>query len=216
MTGRKPPHMVRVNRMKLLRSARQGFSLIELKISMLIVMIIIIATISLFIGSWRSSIIGNTYLDVYSNSRVAVEYMSRDIRWAVQVLSSYGGYTTSNSCLVLMVPSIDASGNIKPSYYDYIIYQLQGSDLRRILQADAQSSRVSENRIIAHYCSSLALSGAITGDETPTPLSDVQNLSTINLVAISLPLNKPMLSLTGGGTGGAQLTPTTEVRLRNK
>ncbi|MBN1527001.1 MAG: prepilin-type N-terminal cleavage/methylation domain-containing protein [Candidatus Omnitrophica bacterium] len=188
----------------------RGFSLVELMISLLIVSIILVATVSLFIGCWRAFLIGNTYLDVYSNSRLAAEWMARDIRWAEQVVPTYGSYTTSDSCIVLMVPSIDASGDIMASCYDYIIYQLQGNDLHRIVQKDAQSSRQNENRVVAGQCSSLTLSsGGVT-------LSNIPNLSAVNTIEIFLPLNEQMISLTGGGVKSAQLTPTTVVRLRNK
>ncbi len=187
-----------------------GFTLTELQFSLAITLITLIAAISLYVFYWRTFVIGNTILDVYSNSRMAIGWISQDIRWAGQVVQSNGIYSTSDNEIVLQVPSIDNSGNDITSHYDYIIYMLQNGSLYRIINPDAVSSRANENRAIAQYCTSLKFSsGGI-------PLSQVPNLSTINTVAIYLPLNQSTISLSGAGTVNESMTPTTTIRLRNK
>lgn len=175
-----------------------------------IIIIALSAVLSLYLFSWRSFSVGNTLLDVYSNSRNASGWLTRDIRCAAQVVSSHGSYTTTDNTIVLMVPSIDASNQIISAHYDYIIYRLQGTDLYRIVQKDALSSRANSNGVIAHDCADLAFSSNGAG------LSTIANLSTVNTVSIYLPINKMALSLSGTGTQTASISPTTIVRMRNK
>ncbi len=193
-----------------LEKRRKAFTLAEFQIASLITILVITAALSLYVFYWRTMIISNTILDVYSNARVAVELMARDIRWAAQVVPSHGSYTTGDHSIVLQLPAIDNQGNSIRSHYDYVTYRLQGTDLYRIVEKDASSSRAAENRPIAKYCASLTFSSG------GTPLSQITNLSTINTVSIYAPLNKTALSLTGSGLFTADATPTTTIRLRNK
>jgi hypothetical protein len=169
--------------------------------------------LSLYISVWRNLTIGNTYLDSYAGSRNASGWLMRDIRCAAQVVSQYpetgvATYRTADDVLVLKVPSIDASGHVVIPGLDYIIYKLQGSDLYRIVLAASSSSRPNENRIIASGCVSLTFSSE--GDL----LSDISNLSTINTIAIYLPINISNVAI--GGTVIQKINPTTVIRLRNK
>lgn len=187
-----------------------GLSLIEMMIATSIAIITIVAAISLYIFYWRTFVIGNNILDVYANSRVAMGYISKDVRASSQIVSSHGSYTTSDNSIVLRVPSINAQGDRIGSYYDYIIYMLSGNNLIRVIDSDPVSSRIDENRTIANYCSSLTFSsGGVT-------LSNVSNLSTVSTVAIYLPLNKATISLSGSGSETVSMIPTTIIRLRNK
>jgi Tfp pilus assembly protein PilW len=189
---------------------KNGFTLIELQIAACISLITIAAAISLYLFYWRTFVIGNAALDVYSNSRIAIGLMARDIRCASQVVTNHGSYTTSNNTLVLQTPSINANGDTIPSHYDFITYKLQGSDLYKIAEVDASSARPAQNSAVAHYCTSLAFSSGGVG------LSHISNLSTINTVAVYLPLNKVTVSISGAGTGNASISPTTIIRMRNK
>lgn len=182
----------------------------ELQVSTFISLLTIVAALGLYLAYWHIFNIGESYLDVFANSRIAMEWMARDIRWASQVESSSGGYTTNDNCIVLKVPAVDATGAVIPSHYDHIAYRLQGSVLYRIIMKDPLSARPNSNSPLAYYCTSLTFSsGGVT-------LSHVPNLSDINTVAVFLPLNKTLLSLGGGGSGSAAIEPTTIVRLRNK
>ena len=189
----------------------KAFTAIELLVAVFIVSITVAASISLYVFSLENFNIGSTQLNVYINSRNAIMQLARDIRCAAQVVSSYSSYTTGDSCIVLMVPSIDGSGNVQTSYYDYIIYRLQGTDLYQIILKDSHSTgRTNCNRVIAHYCSGLTFSsGGVS-------LSQVANLSAINTVGICLPLTKTTFSLSGQAQVSQSITPTTVIRLRNK
>jgi len=217
----------------------KGFTLVELQVASTIVLITLLAVLALYLFSWRSFTIGNTVLDVYSNSRNASGWLTRDIRCAAQVESSYtsGGttYTTSDHVIVLKVPSIDKSNPPESlsAYSDRIIYQLEGGDLKRIVIIDQkfkntgdlyynQSGRSDKNSVITGYCSSLTFSSFYepTGKWENLSFYDGSTsermLSTINTVSIYLPINKSTISLSGAGTVNESINPTTVVRLRNK
>jgi len=200
----------------------KAFTLIELQITSIIALIVLIAAFSLYISSWRSFNIGDTLLDVYANSRNAYGWLTKDIRCATQVVAQYPEtgspvYQTSDNAIVLKVPSIDASYNVIGSQYDYIIYRLLGSDLYRIVipysTGTTPSSRLPVNSAIGHYCSSLTFS---SGGQTLSYIVNHGNLSTVNTVAIYLPINKTTISLSGAGTVNESINPTTVIRLRNK
>ena len=199
-------------------SSLAGFTLVELQVASTIALITLSAVIALYLFSWRSFTIGNALLDVYSNSRNASGWLMRDIRCAAQVVASYDSsvdddgesYTTTSHSIVLMVPSVDDDGEVISGNYDYIIYELQGTNLYRIVQKDGLSSRTAGSSVIAHNCAELTFSS------DGLPLSSIANLSTVNTVSIYLPINKFTTSLSGAGTQTASISPTTVVRLRNK
>ena len=196
----------------------KGLTLVELQVASSIALIILSAALALYLFSWRSFTIGNALLDVYSNSRNASGWLTRDIRCATQVVPQYPetgspAYQTGDHVIVLKVPSVDGSGNALNSSYDHIIYKLQDGDLYRIVQKDASSSRPNENRAIAHYCTSLTFR---SGNYGLKYYADNNILSTINTVAIYLPINKSTISLSGAGMANESINPTTIVKLRNK
>ena len=195
-----------------MKISKTGFTLVEIQVALGITFIIFLAVFSLYILYSKTFKAGSTVLDTYSNSRIAIALISRDIRCAAQVESSHGAYTTTDSSVVLKVPSVDAAGNVISVQYDEIIYRLQGVDLYRIAIPSAASARPAENRAVAHNCGSLIFSsGGVT-------LSNIgsANLSDINTVAVCLPINKMILSLSGTGMVTESTIPTTVIKLRNK
>lgn len=201
--------------MKILKNSDKrckGFTLVEIQIAMLIGVILFIATFSIYIMYSKTFTAGSIVLDVYSNSRIAIALMARDIRCASQVEASNGSYVTTDSCIVLKVPSVDSSGNTIGAKYDEIIYRLQGTSLYRIVVPSSYSARHASNRAVAYHCASLTFS---SGGVTLSNISSA-NLSNINTVAVSLPINKEIISLSGAGTVIESMTPTTIIKMRNK
>jgi Tfp pilus assembly protein PilW len=209
----------------------KAFTLMELQIAAVIASLILIASISLYIFYWRGFATGNTVLDIYSNSRIAMGWMTQDIRWAAQMLPQstiVGGYTTSSNCAVLQVPSITNSGGVVsviPSQFDEIIYYVDNANEmhQRVCPNTAGSTpsvRPAQNRTVASYCSPVTFYKVDTTNNTWTPLSTFisggGNLSTINNLGISLPVNETTLSLSGAVMRTTSTTPTVVVRLRNR
>jgi len=197
-----------MNKMK----TKKGFTLVEIQVAALVTFIVFMAALSLYIAYYKIFVTGNTILDVYANSRIAVALIAKDIRWAAQVEANSGSYTTTDSSIVLKVPSIDNTGKIISAKYDEVVYKLQGKDLYRIVIPSAVSSRASSNRAVAYNCASLTFSSGLK------LLSQIggANLSDVNTVAISLPINETIISLSGAKMVTESMTPTTVVKLRNK
>lgn len=208
-----------------MNNRNKGFTLVELNIASVIILLVFLAVFSLYISVWRNFTLGNTYLDTYAGSRKASGWLIRDIRCAAQVVEQYpltgaAIYQTGDHVIVLRVPSINSSGQVISPGLDYIIYKLQDSNLYRIVYADASSSRANENRIIARYCKELTFSSLYTSTGEWKELSfydgttDDKKLDTINTVSIYLPINKSNITL--GETAAEKMNPTTVIRLRNK
>ncbi|MFH0764694.1 MAG: hypothetical protein V1927_06800 [Candidatus Omnitrophota bacterium] len=205
-----------------LNKRNRAFSLVEVQIALFITVVVFVAAFSLYIFYNKTFVIGNAFLDVYANSRIAVALMSRDIRCAAQVDASctdpntYVTYTTGDQVIVLKVPSIDSSGNVIGSEYDEIIYLVQDRDLYRIVLPNttgpAPTSRIYENRVIARYCDQLTLSSG----GHPLSYYNSSELPTLNTIALRLPINQTIIDLSGAGTMTPQITPTMLVKLRNK
>ncbi len=132
----------------------KGMTLIELLIVVAISAIILISLLSLYIAGQKYFFNQNSRADTIEDSRMPMAWVSRDIRDASQVfngtLTAYNGssYTTSETCLVLEVPSLDGVGNISGTT-DYIIYVWTGNRLVRIIDADDTSSRQDGSRVLA-------------------------------------------------------------------
>jgi len=210
----------------------RGFTLIELQLAAGLSLIIIVAAIALYIQCWRMFGIGNASLDIYLNSKLAMSRMARDARSAALILSDFtsGGnsYTTSSSCIVLQVPSIDATGKVITDQYDVVVYMLGGTDgtyLRQLvipnMAIGTPSARQAQDHTVARYCSALTFyyinASAGTWQTLSAFISGGGNLSDVNDLGIFLPLREITGSLTGQGTTRtSSLTPTSIIKLRNR
>jgi Tfp pilus assembly protein PilW len=214
--------------LKSTKSGNSGFTIVEMQIAMALATLMLVATISLYIFFWRSFATGNAALDVYSNSRIAMSWLSKDGRCATQIIPDSTitpGYTTSSSCVVLSTPSIAENGGvisiISPSRLDEIVYYVQNGNLHQVICPNAAgSARTAVNRVIAKRCNEVTFFNVNTATGTWTPMSTYiaagGNLSTINNLGISLPINETILSLSGVTMINETATPTTVVKLRNK
>lgn len=189
---------------------KRGFTLVEVLVSTALLMGITTVIISVSIGCQRSFITGVELLNLQAQSRQAMQWLRRDIKWAVSLENSrtIGAktYTTSNSEVVLRLPSISAAGDIITGY-DYIVYHLNDSDnsiLERVVAADSSSARISGIYIVARDIMFLVFSSGGTG------LSFVGTLSSVANVGISLSAGSQVL-------GGRNLlfVATTGITLRN-
>lgn len=189
---------------------KRGFTLVEVLVSTALLMGITTVIISVAIGCQRSFITGVELLNLQAQSRQAMQWLRRDIKWAVSLENSrtIGAktYTTSNSEVVLRLPAISAAGDMITGY-DYIVYHLNDSDnsiLERVVAADSSSARTSGIYIVARDIMFLVFSSGGTG------LSFVGTLSSVANVGISLSAGSQVL-------GGRNLlfVATTGITLRN-
>ena len=188
----------------------KGFTLIELLVVVAITSLIILSILSLYSIGQRYFLTGSARTDVLRNTRQVLNWISRDIKEGIQVLPSWDVYTTSNTCLILQVPSLDSNGLIIDidNEFDYIIYRLNSeypSRLERIIDAkDGVSSRADTSRVIATEVNSFQLSSG------GVDLSAVSDFSQVSSVYITMITAQNLLGRT------YQETLNTELKLRNK
>ena len=188
----------------------KGFSLIELLVIVAIASFIILSILSLYSIGQRYFLSGSARTDVLRNTRQVRNWISRDIKEGIQVLPSWDVYTTSDSCLILQVPSLDSNGHIIDidNEFDYIIYRLNPeypSRLERIIDAkDGISSRADTSRVIATEVNAFQLSSG------GVDLSAVSDFSQVSSVYITMITAQNILGRT------YQETLNTRLKLRNK
>jgi len=188
----------------------KGITLVEVLVTVTIVSFMILAMLSLYVAGQRYFMTGSTKADVLRDNRHVLNYISRDVKEAIQVLSVWDIYAASSECLILQVPSIDSSGIIIDidSQFDYIVYRLNSeypNRLERIIDAnDGISNREDSSRVIATRVNSFQLSSG--GVE----FSGVSDFSKLANVDIALVTTQSLLGRT------FQETLKTGVKLRNK
>ncbi|MCM8812979.1 MAG: prepilin-type N-terminal cleavage/methylation domain-containing protein [Candidatus Omnitrophica bacterium] len=193
-------------------SRQAGFSILEVLIASAVALVISSAVLAAMIASQRSFVTGNAQIELQSAARMALEWLSFDIRVSRQVAASCSisgtTYTTGDDTLVLSVPAIDATNTIIDGTFDFIVYRLTAAvpaQLERIVSPAAASARPADNHIQANNVVSLTfVSGA-------TPLSLIADVGNVEMLGITLQLQK---ILSSGGT--VDYTARTAVRLRNR
>ena len=120
-------------------------------------------------------------LAISEKGRFATNIISKDIREAQLVMSSYGKYTTGDTTIILKIPSIDINGDIIVPIvrFDYIIYKLDPADpqrLLRIVYANPESSRDNATDIVTENVDGLLFSSE---GEKLSSVSDKQVIKTV-------------------------------------
>ena len=187
----------------------KGFTLIEVLVVVAITSLIILSILSLYSIGQRYFMTGSARTDVLRNIRQVLNWISRDIKEGIQVLPSWDVYTTSNTCLILQVPSLDSNGLIIDidNEFDYIIYRLNSeypNRLERIIDGkDGVSSRADTTRVIATEVNSFQVSSG------GVDLSAVSDFSQVSSVYITMITTQNLLGRT------YQETLNTGLKLRN-
>jgi len=188
----------------------KGITFVEVLVTITISSFMILAMLSLYVAGQRYFMNGSARSDVLRDNRQVLNFVSRDLKEATQVMPSWDVYDTSTDCLILQVPSVDSSGLIIDidSQFDYIVYRLNSeypNRLERIIDAnDGVSNREDSSRTIATRVNSFQLrSGGVE-------LSAVSSFDQVSSVDITLVTTQNLLGRT------FQETLRTGVKLRNK
>ena len=188
----------------------KGISLVEVLVTVTIVSFMILAMLSLYVAGQRYFMNGTARSDVLRDNRHVLNFISRDVKEAIQVVPAWDVYATSTECMILQVPSLDSNGIIIDidSQFDYIVYLLNSeypNRLERVIDAnDGVSNRVDSSRTIATRVNSFQL-----GSEG-IELSGVADFSQVSCVDITLVTTQNQMGRT------FQETLSTGVKLRNK
>jgi len=180
-----------------------GFTLVELLVAMTIFTILSAVIVAAYIGAQRSFVTGAALLDLQSQTRQSINWLRRDIKWAILIDSSHGSYTTSDNELILVLPSIDTAHNLTGTV-DYVTYHLNSSDpaiLERIVESNATSTgRPSGTFTIARDVNSLNFSSGGTG------LSGIGMLQSVREITVNLNTARTVL-------GGRQVQSNVETTI---
>ncbi len=188
----------------------KGFTLIELLIIVAIGSFLVLAMLSLYVSGQKYFMTGTARTDVLRDNRQVLNWVSRDVKEGIQVLPIWDVYSSSSTCLVLQVPSLDSNGLIIDidNEFDHIVYGLNSefpNRLERIIDAkDGISSRADSARVITTRVNSFQLSSE------GVDLSSVSDFSQVFRIEVTLITAKNLLGRT------FQETLRTGVKLRNK
>jgi prepilin-type N-terminal cleavage/methylation domain-containing protein len=134
------------------RRATRGMTLIEVLIGVAISAVVMIALLELYVTGQKYFFNQNSRTNTIEESRVPMVRISRDIRDASRVadgpVTAFDGqeYSTSDTCLVLEVPSIDGLGMPIAGSTDYIVYSYDAATLR-LYKVVSANGGVRENRV---------------------------------------------------------------------
>ncbi|UCE21519.1 MAG: prepilin-type N-terminal cleavage/methylation domain-containing protein [Candidatus Aminicenantes bacterium] len=188
----------------------RGLTLVELLITVSVISLVLSALLSLYSAGQRYFLGESVMLDKLRDIRFIRNWITRDIKEAVEVLPSWDVYTVSDSCLILRIPSVDANGYVIDieNDYDHVVYRLNPqipSRLERILDAkDGVSARSDGSRLLSSQVSSFLLSSE------GVSLSTVADFSQVASVDVSLVAQQTLLGRS------YQETLQTGVMLRNR
>ncbi len=199
-----------VMKMRRKRSKPKGLTLMELLVTVVVVSLVMTALLSLYSAGQRYFTGGSIKLEELRDIRYVQNWMTRDIKESVQVLPSWDAHTASDSCLILRIPSVDASGYIIDidNDYDHVVYRLNPQmpkRLERIVDAkDGVSMRSDSSRFLSTQVSSFLLSSGGVN------LSSISDFSQVASVDISMITQQNLLGRS------YQETLQTGVMMRNK
>ncbi len=188
----------------------KGLTLVELLITMAVVSLVLSALLSLYSEGQQYFLGESVKLDGLRDIRYVQNWITRDIKEAVEVLPSWDVYTVSDSCLILRIPSVDANGYVIDieNDYDHVVYRLNPqipSRLERILDAkDGVSTRSDGSRFLSTQVSSFLLSSEGVN------LASVADFSQVASVDISFITQQTLMGRS------YQETLQTGVMLRNR
>lgn len=170
--------------MKLKRKG--GFTLVEILISI---------SVAIIVGGLILNIlVNNTGLFYKQSSRVqlglgvndALTNIRQNIKQSQSVAATYPSvtpfiYTTGTDILVLKVLSIDSSGEIIPTSFDYFVYYLEGLKLHMAVFPDGLSSRNQVDQILTNNVTSMFFQYFDASGIEVSPSSAARVKVTINL-----------------------------------
>ncbi len=155
-----------------------GFSLLEVVIACLLGILISAYIVSIFVKNtglvYQQATTVSAGLDVNQSLYQITNY----IKQAESVSTSYSGYTSSGSVLVLQLPGLDASGNVLSGVSDYVVVTQDSTNnkiLRLIVIPNSSSSRPAANTVLTTILKSITFIyyNSTGGMVTPSSASQV-------------------------------------------
>ena len=115
----------------------KGFTTLELTIGLSLTVLFATSFYTAFqvmnTEMWRNRM----YFDTNTSAKNVMDRVAKDVEEAVSVVASYGGNTTSNTCLILKLPTVDNSGipTSITGQFDYVTYKINPSDSTQLFRS---------------------------------------------------------------------------------
>ncbi|MBI4353271.1 MAG: hypothetical protein HY593_05020 [Candidatus Omnitrophica bacterium] len=119
------------------RLTEKGFTMTELAIATTITLLFALSLYAVFYGLHNQLKKQNVYYETGRSARHSLDRISKDVKEAVQIVSSWGGNSTSDTSLVLKLPSINSNGEATDvsSQFDYVTYKLDSADTTHLVRS---------------------------------------------------------------------------------
>lgn len=125
----------------------RGLTFIEAIIAVAVLIFVSVALLTLYNSYTKVYNYQETVMRVAGSARTTANELQNTALQSNQIVAShtFSGheYSTDESTVVLEIPSVDGSGNIVSGKHDYAVFYTIGTDLYKLVQADAASSRPS-------------------------------------------------------------------------
>ena len=161
-----------------------GFSLIETMIVIALSISMMTALGFLIYNFNTTSSYEKTFMQSSNSASAVMREMATLVVPAHSVLQThtFSGIprTSSSTALVVGIPSIDNSGNIITNTYDYAAFYVTGTNMYRVLEANASSRRTSDTKQLSATINSLTFGyDAATAASSTIITVDVQTQATV-------------------------------------
>ncbi|MDD3678704.1 MAG: prepilin-type N-terminal cleavage/methylation domain-containing protein [Patescibacteria group bacterium] len=180
-----------------MKNKKNGFTLAELLIAMVLLSIIMAAVSAIFSVALKNYQVSFAQSGLQKDVNLVVDSISRDIKQSVAIPKEYGEITRSSTTLILALPSIDENQNFIYNAdlleKDFIIYQKINEDLHKIVFANPASTRYqqnNQNKIIMENVSDLSF--------IYTPVDHTTNVNFS--LSVSILVSKTNLEITAEST----------------
>lgn len=164
----------------------QGFTLLEIVITIAISLVLLSGLMGLY--EWHQKVYLQESASVMATSavRTALLNMSKSIAQSsgIEASHDFSGtvYTTGGNSVVLELPSVNSSGDVIASTYDYIAFYLDDSSVYQITEAAVGSVRNSGTKLLSENVQIFSLT---YNNGNPTAASNV----TIDMQAVVVTRN---------------------------
>lgn len=163
-------------RRKIVPEQSEGFTLVELLISLSIAVIIGGLLMAIIVNSAGLFYKESSKLNAGLNINDTLAQLRKNIREASGIVSSYTSgleyYSSGVGQIILKVSSIDQSNNIIPNTFDYFVFYIDQNNLHFKIFPDSQSLRKSRDQIFSTSVDSLVFN-YFNGDNPPVEVSPV-------------------------------------------
>ena len=138
---------------------RQGMTLIEALIGLVIMSILLASLLSFFAKGQRDFFQGSVRSDILDKARYPLSWIGRDVNVAFNVQTKHETQWTSGAILVLKLPTLDANGYVMSdnNQYDDIVYYVSNNRLIRHCHPWPNSYRQGGDKTLADNVAGLVL-----------------------------------------------------------